>query len=177
MWSSPMLAQCSQAFTSSSSIGSCVSCNHNKEFVWFQHVFFHVRLLSWTSPRTQVKKERQKLKKKKEKKFEISHFKSFSLNLIIGLSYSPTSMVFVNVPSISKLQWHPFSVTSSSKLDADKLSVVIKSEGNWSQNLYQKLSSTQPIDRLQVSVEGPYGPVSNNMLRCLHCKPQLPSFS
>ncbi|XP_007221102.2 ferric reduction oxidase 2 [Prunus persica] len=82
-----------------------------------------------------------------------------------GLSYSPTSMVFVNVPSISKLQWHPFSVTSSSKLDADKLSVVIKSEGNWSQNLYQKLSSTQPIDRLQVSVEGPYGPVSNNMLR------------
>ncbi|XP_021827109.1 ferric reduction oxidase 2-like [Prunus avium] len=82
-----------------------------------------------------------------------------------GLSYSPTSMLFVNVPSISKLQWHPFSVTSSSKLDADKLSVVIKSEGNWSQNLYQKLSSTQPIDRLQVSVEGPYGPVSNDMLR------------
>ncbi|PQQ20615.1 ferric reduction oxidase 2-like [Prunus yedoensis var. nudiflora] len=66
---------------------------------------------------------------------------------------------------LSKLQWHPFSVTSSSKLDADKLSVVIKSEGNWSQNLYQKLSSTQPIDRLQVSVEGPYGPVSNDMLR------------
>ncbi|XP_068330740.1 ferric reduction oxidase 2-like [Pyrus communis] len=82
-----------------------------------------------------------------------------------GLNYSPTSMVFVNVPGISKLQWHPFSVTSSSKFDLDKLSVVIKSEGNWSQKLYQELSSSQPADRRQVSVEGPYGPASSNMLR------------
>lgn len=80
-------------------------------------------------------------------------------------------MVFLNVPGISKLQWHPFSVTSSSKFDLDKLSVVIKSEGNWSQKLYQELSSSQPADRRQVSVEGPYGPASSNMLRCSYCKP------
>ncbi|KAL7583087.1 hypothetical protein Lser_V15G43873 [Lactuca serriola] len=79
-----------------------------------------------------------------------------------GLKYNPTSLIFVNVPSISKLQWHPFTVTSSSDFDDEKLSVVIKSKGSWSQKLYEKLSMPSPMDHLQVSVEGPYGPVSTN---------------
>ncbi|MED6159800.1 Ferric reduction oxidase 3, mitochondrial [Stylosanthes scabra] len=29
-----------------------------------------------------------------------------------GLTYNPTSVVFISIPSISKLQWHPFTVTS-----------------------------------------------------------------
>ncbi|XP_015878393.3 ferric reduction oxidase 2-like [Ziziphus jujuba] len=82
-----------------------------------------------------------------------------------GLSYTPTSVVFLNVPGISKLQWHPFTVTSSSSMDRDKLSVVIKSGGRWSHSLYQRLSSPSRIDRLEISVEGPYGPASTNFLR------------
>ncbi|KAK9207329.1 hypothetical protein WN943_017614 [Citrus x changshan-huyou] len=82
-----------------------------------------------------------------------------------GLSYNPTSIMFINVPSISKLQWHPFTVTSSSNLEPEKLSVVIKGEGSWSKKLYQVLSSPSSIDRLDVSVEGPYGPVSTHFLR------------
>ncbi|KAK4266875.1 hypothetical protein QN277_023739 [Acacia crassicarpa] len=81
-----------------------------------------------------------------------------------GLTYNPTSVIFINVPSISHLQWHPFTVTSNSNLEPKKLSVVIKSEGSWSQKLYQMLSSSS-IDRLNVSVEGPYGPASTNYLR------------
>uniref|UniRef100_A0A803PQ97 FAD-binding FR-type domain-containing protein n=1 Tax=Cannabis sativa TaxID=3483 RepID=A0A803PQ97_CANSA len=77
-----------------------------------------------------------------------------------GLSYSPRSMIFLNVPTISKLQWHPFTVTSSSNLEPHKLSVVIKSEGKWSHNLYQSLSSPSQMNRIQVSIEGPYGPSS-----------------
>ncbi|CAF2117061.1 ferric reduction oxidase 2-like [Brassica napus] len=81
------------------------------------------------------------------------------------LVYSPTSILFVNIPSISKLQWHPFTITSSSKLEPEKLSVVIKSEGKWSTKLYQRLSSSAQIDHLAVSVEGPYGPASTDFLR------------
>ncbi|KAM7504045.1 hypothetical protein LguiB_002949 [Lonicera macranthoides] len=80
-----------------------------------------------------------------------------------GLSYNPTSILFVNVPSISKLQWHPFTVSSNCNMEPDKLSIIIKSGGNWSQKLYQELSSQ--VDRLLVSVEGPYGPTSSNFLR------------
>ncbi|XP_024969137.1 ferric reduction oxidase 2-like [Cynara cardunculus var. scolymus] len=79
-----------------------------------------------------------------------------------GLHYNSMSSIFINIPSISKLQWHPFSITSSSNLDLEKLSVVVKSEGTWSQKLYEELSLPSPIDHLQVSVEGPYGPASTN---------------
>ncbi|KAL2324563.1 hypothetical protein Fmac_023621 [Flemingia macrophylla] len=83
---------------------------------------------------------------------------NFSKNT--GLCYAPTSIIFVNVPSISKLQWHPFTITSCSNTDSDTLSIVIKSSGTWSHSLYQKLSSSSPISHLDVSIEGPYGPAS-----------------
>ncbi|KAL2330261.1 hypothetical protein Fmac_017842 [Flemingia macrophylla] len=82
-----------------------------------------------------------------------------------GLTYSPTSIMFINVPSISKLQWHPFTVTSNSNLDVKVLSVVIKGEGTWSKKLYQMLSTPFAVDHVNVSVEGPYGPASTNYLR------------
>ncbi|KAJ8573187.1 hypothetical protein K7X08_009698 [Anisodus acutangulus] len=82
-----------------------------------------------------------------------------------GLCYTPTSIMFVNVPSISKLQWHPFTITSSSSLEPEKLSVVIKGEGSWSKKLYQMISSPNSVNRLNVSVEGPYGPASTHFLR------------
>ncbi|KAL2336002.1 hypothetical protein Fmac_010448 [Flemingia macrophylla] len=82
-----------------------------------------------------------------------------------GLTYNPTSVMFINVPSISKLQWHPFTVTSNSNLEKEKLSVVIKSEGTWTRKLHHLLSTPSTIDRLAVSVEGPYGPASTNYLR------------
>ncbi|KAI9181616.1 hypothetical protein LWI28_016752 [Acer negundo] len=82
-----------------------------------------------------------------------------------GLKYNPTSILFINVPSISKLQWHPFTITSNSNLEPEKISVMIKSEGSWSKKLNQIISSSNPIDRLQVSIEGPYGPTSTHFLR------------
>uniref|UniRef100_A0A7N0UDE8 FAD-binding FR-type domain-containing protein n=1 Tax=Kalanchoe fedtschenkoi TaxID=63787 RepID=A0A7N0UDE8_KALFE len=82
-----------------------------------------------------------------------------------GLSYPPTSYMFVNVPSVSRLQWHPFTVSSSSDLERDQLSVLIKSEGAWSQRLYQLLSAHPEMEHLSVSVEGPYGPESTHFLR------------
>ncbi|CBI40431.3 hypothetical protein VitviT2T_023845 [Vitis vinifera] len=81
-----------------------------------------------------------------------------------GLQYSPMSILFVNLPSVSKLQWHPFTVTSNSNLEQDKLSVTIKGDGSWSKKLYQMLSSSSSVDHLEASIEGPYGPVSTNFL-------------
>ncbi|KAM7274943.1 hypothetical protein ACFE04_016809 [Oxalis oulophora] len=82
-----------------------------------------------------------------------------------GLKYNPTSIMFVNIPSISRLQWHPFTIHSNSNLDPNTLSILIKTEGSWTQKLHQKLSSTPSLDRLEVSVEGPYGPASTHFLR------------
>lgn len=81
-----------------------------------------------------------------------------------GLYYNPTSILFINVPRVSKLQWHPFTVTSNCNMEPDKLSIVVKSEGTWSQKLYRELSNF-PVDYLEVSTEGPYGPNSSHFLR------------
>ncbi|KAG6402683.1 hypothetical protein SASPL_134885 [Salvia splendens] len=82
-----------------------------------------------------------------------------------GLNYSPTSIVFMNVPSISKLQWHPFTISSSSSLESDNISVIIKREGKWTTKLIDLVASPTPPDRLDVSIEGPYGPASTDFLR------------
>ncbi|KAF5960003.1 hypothetical protein HYC85_001212 [Camellia sinensis] len=83
-----------------------------------------------------------------------------------GLCYNPTSSMFINMPGISKLEWHPFTITSNCNTDPEKLSVVIKTEGSWSHKLYHKLSvSSPPPDRLEASIEGPYGPASAHFLR------------
>ncbi|KAK3428610.1 hypothetical protein EUGRSUZ_E00107 [Eucalyptus grandis] len=82
-----------------------------------------------------------------------------------GLEYTPASIMFINVPSLSKLQWHPFTISSNSNLEKDKLSIIIKNEGAWSKKLYQILSSPSPPDRLEISVEGPYGPTPTQFLR------------
>ncbi|CAL0325217.1 unnamed protein product [Lupinus luteus] len=82
-----------------------------------------------------------------------------------GLTYNPTSIMFINVPSISNLQWHPFTITSHSNFEKEKLSLVIKSEGTWSKKLYQILSTPSSIDHLNISVEGPHGPTSTNYTR------------
>ncbi|KAM7491585.1 hypothetical protein LguiA_034506 [Lonicera macranthoides] len=93
-----------------------------------------------------------------------------------GVSYNPTSTVFIKVAAISKVQWHPFTVTSSSNMEPEKLSVVIKSEndneGSWSHTLYQKLSSSPMVDHLEASFEGPYGPTSSSQhfLRTRYCR-------
>ncbi|KAE8816853.1 Superoxide-generating NADPH oxidase heavy chain subunit B [Hordeum vulgare] len=77
------------------------------------------------------------------------------------LRYNPTSTLFINVPCVSRLQWHPFSVTSSSSLEPDTLSVVVKNRGGWTRRLYETISSLPPSGgHLGVSVEGPYSPAA-----------------
>ncbi|MCL7050762.1 hypothetical protein MKW94_015706 [Papaver nudicaule] len=82
-----------------------------------------------------------------------------------ALRYTSTSIVYLNIPSISKIQWHPFTITSSSNLEPEKLSVMIKKEGSWSQKLHQILSTTSSVDHLGVCIEGPYGPASTQYMR------------
>lgn len=49
-------------------------------------------------------------------------------------------------------------------MEADKISVVIKSLGSWSQKLYKQLASNS-VEHIQVSVEGPYGPTASHFMR------------
>ncbi|KAK6920638.1 Ferric reductase transmembrane component-like domain [Dillenia turbinata] len=85
------------------------------------------------------------------------------------LEYNPTSIIFMKIPSISKLQWHSFSIASSSVVDDRSMSVIIKCEGWWTCSLYNIIhaeldSESKRMKCMPVAVEGPYGPASMDFL-------------
>ena len=76
----------------------------------------------------------------------------------------------MKIPSISKLQWHSFSISSSSSVDEHTMSVIIKCEGGWTNSLYNIVktelgSDADQMKRVPVAIEGPYGPASLDFLR------------
>lgn len=82
-----------------------------------------------------------------------------------GLTYTPTSVVFIKIPSISHFQWHPFSVASSSRIDENRMSVLAKCQGKWTNALFDMIqgtliAETEKVQCIPVGVEGPYGPAS-----------------
>ncbi|KAL3512756.1 hypothetical protein ACH5RR_025473 [Cinchona calisaya] len=86
------------------------------------------------------------------------------------LTYTPTSVIFVKIPSVSKFQWHSFSITSSSLVDNHTMSIIIKSEGWWTNALYNIVldkpdGESDQRKCIPIAVEGPYGPASVDFLR------------
>nr|XP_010906716.1 ferric reduction oxidase 8, mitochondrial [Elaeis guineensis] len=82
-----------------------------------------------------------------------------------SMKYTPTSMIFVKIAAISKFQWHPFSIISSSNMDDDRFSVLVKCQGQWTNALYDMVNSMTDSEsgnmkNLSVAVEGPYGPAT-----------------
>ncbi|CAN4085982.1 unnamed protein product [Withania somnifera] len=101
-------------------------------------------------------------------------FPSKAIELILpkdpSLRYTPTSVIFLKIPMISNIQWHPFSITSSSKVDKHTISILIKTEGWWTSSLCNMLHSKPDAEAgemrfFQVATEGPYGPSSMDFLR------------
>lgn len=80
----------------------------------------------------------------------------------------PTSSIYVKVPSISKFEWHPFSVTSSSNVDSEKLTLLIKCGEGWTGSLYDMIQAESDDNRVNcmpIATEGPYGPATLDFLR------------
>ncbi|XVF49310.1 hypothetical protein PTKIN_Ptkin04bG0001100 [Pterospermum kingtungense] len=87
-----------------------------------------------------------------------------------GLKYTPTSIIFMKIPSLSKFQWHTFSITSSSSVDNHRMSVIVKCDGWWTSSLYDNIqaqldSDADKMKSIPVAIEGPYGPSSMTFLR------------
>ncbi|KAM5574158.1 ferric reduction oxidase 7, chloroplastic [Rosa sericea] len=93
-----------------------------------------------------------------------------------NLHYNALGFIFLQVKSISSLQWHPFSVSSSPLNGKYHLEVLIKTVGEWTTKLRETVSKTSAEDsdiqlprtppyQLMASVEGPYGHESPYYLR------------
>ncbi|GAB9477218.1 Ferric reduction oxidase 8, partial [Globisporangium polare] len=72
--------------------------------------------------------------------------------------YKVGQFVYLNVPSVSKLQWHAFTIGSSPRTSATSLTILLKSLGDWTKDLVEyseecKRNSVLPT----VFVDGYYG--------------------
>ncbi|XP_015577794.1 ferric reduction oxidase 8, mitochondrial [Ricinus communis] len=87
-----------------------------------------------------------------------------------SLKYTPTSVIHMKIPSISKFQWHSFSITSSSNIDERTISLIIRGTGGWTSSLYNMIqaeldSNADQMSCIPTAIQGPYGPASVDFLR------------
>jgi len=52
-------------------------------------------------------------------------------------NYNPSMYIFLNIPEISKIEWHPFTIISHPESNYIKL--YIENVGNWTNSLYESL--------------------------------------
>lgn len=62
--------------------------------------------------------------------------------------WSAGQFIFINIPAISRFQWHPFTVSHCAK---DVLQLHVKTDGNWT----QRLRNLPPI--FEAGIDGPFG--------------------
>ncbi|KAM8753018.1 NADPH oxidase 1 [Rhynchonycteris naso] len=79
-----------------------------------------------------------------------------------GFSMEVGQYIFVNCPSISYLEWHPFTLTSAP--EEDFFSIHIRAVGDWTENLIKAFEQQRsPIPRIEV--DGPFGTVSEDVFQ------------
>ncbi|XP_016051238.1 PREDICTED: NADPH oxidase 1 isoform X3 [Miniopterus natalensis] len=79
-----------------------------------------------------------------------------------GFSMEVGQYIFVNCPSISYLEWHPFTLTSAP--EEDFFSIHIRAAGDWTENLIKAFEQQHsPIPRIEV--DGPFGTVSEDVFQ------------
>ncbi|EDO38081.1 predicted protein, partial [Nematostella vectensis] len=66
--------------------------------------------------------------------------------------YKAGQYCFLCVPGVSMFEWHPFSISSSPH--EATVSLHIRVLGDWTQQLYDYVKDTRPIN---VYIDGPYG--------------------
>ncbi|XP_061104708.1 cytochrome b-245 heavy chain-like isoform X2 [Conger conger] len=70
--------------------------------------------------------------------------------------------VFLNCPTISQLEWHPFTMTSAP--EEDFFSVHIRSVGDWTQGLIDVLEQLpEGAEGPKIAVDGPFGTASEDV--------------
>ena len=73
-------------------------------------------------------------------------------------NYFGGAYVFLNVPSVSWLQWHPYSLTSAPGHDGDDLVFHLKNTGNWTKEVIKAAKKAKKKgSALTVRIDGMYG--------------------
>lgn len=74
-----------------------------------------------------------------------------------GFSFSEGQWILLKCPTINKVEWHPFTITSN-PIEYGKISVFINQVGDWTNNLIELLHNQDSINTPNiVHISYPYG--------------------
>ncbi|XP_012890539.1 PREDICTED: NADPH oxidase 1 isoform X2 [Dipodomys ordii] len=79
-----------------------------------------------------------------------------------GFSMEVGQYIFVNCPSISFLEWHPFTLTSAP--EQDFFSIHVRATGDWTENFIRAFEQQYP-PMPRIKVDGPFGTVSEDVFQ------------
>ncbi|XP_063288295.1 NADPH oxidase 1 [Pelobates fuscus] len=79
-----------------------------------------------------------------------------------GFSMEVGQYIFINCPTISTLEWHPFTLTSAP--EEDFFSVHIRSAGDWTEKLIQDFQE-KADNTPRLEVDGPFGTASEDVFK------------
>ncbi|KAL3659331.1 hypothetical protein V7S43_015602 [Phytophthora oleae] len=72
--------------------------------------------------------------------------------------YKVGQFVYLNIPAISKLQWHAFTISSSPRTSPETLTILLKSLGDWTEDLVRYSEFCQRNNVLpKIYMDGYYG--------------------
>ncbi|XP_052010700.1 NADPH oxidase 1 isoform X2 [Xyrauchen texanus] len=79
-----------------------------------------------------------------------------------GFKMEVGQYIFLNCPTISQLEWHPFTMTSAP--EEDFFSVHIRSAGDWTEKLIQLVENLPEGGQgPKIAVDGPFGTASEDV--------------
>ncbi|XP_077602612.1 NADPH oxidase 5 [Crocuta crocuta] len=59
--------------------------------------------------------------------------------------YRPGDYLYLNIPTIARYEWHPFSISSAPE-QKDTIWLHIRSQGQWTNRLYESFRTSDPVD-------------------------------
>ncbi|XP_008574071.1 PREDICTED: NADPH oxidase 5 [Galeopterus variegatus] len=58
--------------------------------------------------------------------------------------YRPGDYLYLNIPTIARYEWHPFTISSAPE-QKDTIWLHIRSQGQWTNNLYESFKTSDPV--------------------------------
>lgn len=82
-----------------------------------------------------------------------------------NFAYQPGDYVFIQIPVVSRHEWHPFTISSAPELDG-RIWLHVRSAGNWTKSLYKYFDQYDPgekYDEETVASLAPTNPIDRRM--------------
>lgn len=80
-------------------------------------------------------------------------------------AFQPGDYAYLRIPSISRLEWHPFTISSNPEV-TDHIDFHVRGLGNWTKALHKSFTKLSARERrVPVVLNGPYGTPSGRIFK------------